>query len=200
MAISTSTPITAPSPVSGQRQADAPSSAGEIVATTFRLDLRRLRDSDAALIQPLADNWDIARQTINLPHPYSLDDARRLIAAAALAASRGKEQVFAISRSSDGTLVGLAGLITDMSPPEAGYWIGAPYWGQGFASEALGAVCNYALRALDCARIDAVAFSDNLASIRVLEKCGFRHLRDVEEDIPARGGIRTVRHYRWAPG
>jgi len=186
--------------VSGQRQADAPSSAGEIVATTFRLDLRRLRDSDAALIQPLADNWDIARQTINLPHPYSLDDARRLIAAAALAASRGKEQVFAISRSSDGTLVGLAGLITDMSPPEAGYWIGAPYWGQGFASEALGAVCNYALRALDCARIDAVAFSDNLASIRVLEKCGFRHLRDVEEDIPARGGIRTVRHYRWAPG
>ena len=167
------------------------------IVVTGRLNIRRLRDSDAALIQPLANNWEIARQTAELPFPYTLDDAARLIEASYVSAKTGKELVFAIVTRESDTLIGLMGLVLDCAPIEAGYWIGAPYWGNGYASEALGALRDYAVRRFSCSYLDAVAFDDNLGSIRVLTKCGFRHFEDTQLDFPTRGGARTVSHYRW---
>ena len=57
---------------------------------------------------------------------------------------------------------------------ETGYWIGEPYWGKGFATEALNKVLDFAFDELQIVRVQAFVFEGNTASERVLEKCGFK--------------------------
>lgn len=164
---------------------------------TPRLILRQLEISDAAALQPLANDWDVAKQTANLPFPYGHDDASNFITTALQAAADSKEFVFAIVRHADSALIGLIGIIADVAPMETGYWLGRAYWGQGYASEALKAVQTYAREALDSRKLAAVVFENNPSSIRVLIKCGFQYQESWQEVIPSRGGARQVCRYLW---
>ncbi len=56
--------------------------------------------------------------------------------------------------------------------PEVSYWIGKPYWGKGVATRALSAF----LKHIEVRPLYARAAKDNLASLRVLEKCGFARI------------------------
>jgi RimJ/RimL family protein N-acetyltransferase len=58
--------------------------------------------------------------------------------------------------------------------PEIGYWLGVPYWGQGYATEAVRALIDHAFTELALERLEAGARVSNPASRRVLEKCGFQ--------------------------
>lgn len=53
--------------------------------------------------------------------------------------------------------------------PEISYWLGQEHWGKGIATEALSAFLGY----LEARPLYARAAKDNVASIRVLQKCGF---------------------------
>jgi RimJ/RimL family protein N-acetyltransferase len=77
----------------------------------------------------------------------------------------------------DDTLVGAVGLKLeeDSGIAELGYWVGVPYWGNGYATEASNAVLDYGFESLVLGRIWARAFARNPASSRVLEKVGMRH-------------------------
>jgi ribosomal-protein-alanine N-acetyltransferase len=55
-----------------------------------------------------------------------------------------------------------------------GYWIGQPFQKNGYMTEAVKALGVYAFKELGLHRIDAASLQENLASIRVLEKCGFQ--------------------------
>lgn len=55
-----------------------------------------------------------------------------------------------------------------------GYWMGQPFAGKGYMTEAVGAVVPYCFDVLGLHRIHAAFLPDNLASRRVLEKNGFR--------------------------
>ena len=55
-----------------------------------------------------------------------------------------------------------------------GYWLGLPYLGQGYMTEAVAAVCAYAFEELHLHRLEAATMPNNSASIRVLERNGFR--------------------------
>ena len=57
---------------------------------------------------------------------------------------------------------------------EVGYWLGEAFWGRGIATAALKTATQYALKTYGLNRIFALPFSENLASIRVLEKTGYR--------------------------
>lgn len=171
--------------------------ASDVIARTPRLILRRLAASDAALIQPLADNWEVAKQTANLPFPYGEVEARNFVDQALRAHDAGKERVFAIIRRHDAALIGLIGLVTDVAPVEVGYWLGQNYWRQGYASEALQAVLDYSREILCSRRLDAVVFEENSKSICVLIKSGFVYQERLEENFPQRGGRRTVLRYQW---
>lgn len=174
---------------------DGPSA--DVIARTPRLTLRHLCAGDATLIQPLADDWEVAKQTANLPFPYGALEARNFVDQALRASAAGKEFVFAIIRRQDMALTGLIGLVADVAPMETGYWLGRTYWGQGYASEALRAIQEYTRASLCSRRLDAVVFEENSASIRVLIKCGFNRLERWEEDFPDRGGMRAVIRYQW---
>lgn len=144
---------------------------------TGRLLLDALSDADAPELMRLAGAREIADTTMSIPHPYGPADAERFLAHQRSAAARGDELVLAVRRRQDGKLVGCIGL-RDIDPThlqaELGYWIGVPYWGQGFATEAARAVVGYGFDALGLNRIYAHHMTRNPPSGRVLERIGMR--------------------------
>lgn len=137
---------------------------------TRRLRLRPPVMADAEAMAALANDAAVARMLARLPHPYTLAHARAFLESA------DRELVFAVTDPSGGFL-GLCGLRPTMRARAAdlGYWLGRPYWGQGFATEAAQAVVDLAFTALDVDCVWANCRAINLASRRVLEKCGFQH-------------------------
>jgi len=141
------------------------------VLVTARLRLRTPQRDDAPAIAALANDRRIAENTARIPHPYTLADAEGFLRYLEESES---EIAFAITRADD-TLIGLCGLL--MKPrktPEIGYWLGVPYWGHGYATEAARAVIDHAFEDLGLDRLEAGARVSNPASRRVLEKCGFQ--------------------------
>jgi RimJ/RimL family protein N-acetyltransferase len=134
---------------------------------TPRLRLRSLQASDAEAIARFAGDWDVARMTARIPHPYTVDDALAFIA------ERGDELRYAVVL--EATLVGCIGArATESGQFEIGYWIGKPYWGRGIATEAASALIRELQSKWPERAIVAGHASDNPASQRVLEKLGFR--------------------------
>ncbi|RVT82800.1 N-acetyltransferase [Rhodobacteraceae bacterium CCMM004] len=82
-------------------------------------------------------------------------------------------------RHEDDTLLGAITLDhIRRGPAQAGttgYWIGAPFARQGYMSEAIGAVVNYAFTVLDLSRIEAACLAENAASRAVLERAGYKY-------------------------
>ena len=75
----------------------------------------------------------------------------------------------------DGGLIGACGLMQPTGQsPEIGYWLGAKFWGKGYATEAVRALIDHAFTDLDCEALQSAARVTNPASRRVLEKCGFQ--------------------------
>ena len=140
------------------------------VLETKRLALRAPRLEDAKTVAALANDRRIAENTARIPHPYKMSDAESFITGANKA---GGEAVFLITLR-DETIVGACGLLMQEQTPELGFWLGAPHWGQGYATEALHAVIDYAFTDLAHESLQAGARVTNPASRRVLEKCGFQ--------------------------
>jgi RimJ/RimL family protein N-acetyltransferase len=140
------------------------------VLETKRLALRAPRLEDAKTVATLANDRRIAESTARIPHPYRLSDAEGFISGTNKA---GGEAVFLITLR-DKTVIGACGLSMQDETPELGYWLGVPHWGNGYATEALHAVIDYAFTDLAHKALQAGARVTNPASRRVLEKCGFQ--------------------------
>jgi ribosomal-protein-alanine N-acetyltransferase len=144
------------------------------VLTTARLKLRPFTQDDAAEVQRLAGDRDIADTTLNIPHPYEEGAAERWIGTHAELYAKGELLVFAVTDRSKGHLVGAVGLVPkpDHGRAELGYWIGKPYWGRGYAAESAAEVVRYGFDTLGLNRIYARYMERNPASGRVMEKIG----------------------------
>jgi RimJ/RimL family protein N-acetyltransferase len=140
------------------------------VLETKRLALRAPRLEDAKTVAALANDRRIAENTARIPHPYRMSDAESFITGANKA---GGEAEFLITLR-DETIVGACGLLMQEQTSELGFWLGVPHWGQGYATEALHAVIDYAFTDLAHESLQAGARVTNPASRRVLEKCGFQ--------------------------
>jgi RimJ/RimL family protein N-acetyltransferase len=141
------------------------------VLETERLILRAPRFEDVKAMAALANDRRIAENTRRLPHPYTIEDAEQFIR---FVSGASGEMALVITRA-DGALIGACGLnYLDGPAPEIGYWLGAAYWGQGYATEAVRAVVDYAFSELDHEALQAGARVTNPASRRILEKCGFQ--------------------------
>jgi RimJ/RimL family protein N-acetyltransferase len=139
------------------------------VLETERLVLRAPRPDDAEALARLINDRRIAINTARLPHPYSMEDAEQFIAAVN---RQDGEVAFLITL--DDALIGGCGVAQSDTQPELGYWVGVPFWGQGFATEAARAVIDHAFSSLGHEILEAGARVSNPASRRVLEKCGFQ--------------------------
>ena len=132
-------------------------------------DAARAASRGREAIAVLADDRRIAENTARIPHPFGVDDAEQFVATAN---KRAGEACFVITL--DDTLIGACAVDPREDGPEIGYWLGAPYWGQGFATEAVRAVIDHAFGDLQHEALQAGARVSNPASRRVLEKCAFQ--------------------------
>lgn len=164
--------------------------------STERLVLRALEPTDAPIVEALVGAVEVARTT-NLPHPYPPGGALEWIAAGLEAAAQGQRYPFAIVRHSDGALVGsiTLWLTPEHQRGELGYWVGHPYWGQGYATEAAARVVAYAFEELDLRRVTAQALRHNRASTRVMEKAGMMHEGTLRQHICHWGVFKDVDVY-----
>ena len=144
---------------------------------TARLVLRPFRTADADEVQRLAGDRAVADTTLNIPHPYEDGMAEKWISNHRDWFERREQAVFAITLRSDGTLIGAVGLLIhgEDQRAELGYWIGKPYWNQGFCTEAARRVLGFGFEHLGLNRIYAHHFVRNPASGRVLQKLGMAH-------------------------
>jgi RimJ/RimL family protein N-acetyltransferase len=139
------------------------------VLATARLVLRAPRRSDVKAIATLVNDRRIAANTARIPHPYAIEDAEQFIAAVN---KREGEACFAVTR--DGAPIGICSVDLREDGTEVGYWLGVPYWGRGFATEAVRALIDHAFGDLEHEALISGARVNNPASRRVLEKCGFQ--------------------------
>jgi RimJ/RimL family protein N-acetyltransferase len=136
--------------------------------------LRPWQAGDAdSLVRHANDAGVAANLRDRFPHPYTQAHAEQWLRTAT---AESPLTNFAIEV--DGQAVGGIGLIVgsdiEKCSAEVGYWLGRAVWGRGLATAALGAITRYALRDLRLTRVFAMAFADHHASIRVLEKAGYR--------------------------
>jgi ribosomal-protein-alanine N-acetyltransferase len=159
-----------------------------------RLSYRPLEAADASRVAALAGEWDIARMTARIPHPYSLVDADLWIASIG-----GDEFVRGVEH--DGALIGAVGYIEgEGAQAEIGYWIGKPWWGNGFATEAARTLMEHCFRVIGFRRLTCGHFVDNPASARVIAKLGFRRIGKSSQWCEARQcEVGTIRYARPRP-
>ena len=156
----------------------SPSPAAAALLSTARLSLRPPHAADAPALARLVDDIDIARMTTAIPHPYPHDAAEGFIDRMARA-DPGRERLFAVEAAGEG-FVGLLGFHpNEQGAPELGYWLGRPFWGRGYMTEAVRAALAWAGGDWGKRFVMAGHFADNDASGRVLIKAGFLYTGDV---------------------
>ena len=173
---------------------------------TNRLLLRPFDISDAADVQRLAGDRAIADTTQNIPHPYEDGVAEEWISTHGEIHESSAGMVLAITLRSTGEFIGAVGL-SDMKPghlAELGYWIGKPYWNQGYCTEAACAVVEHAFSTLGLKRIYARHLTRNAASGRVMQKIGMKREGCLRQHAQKWGKLEDVAVYgilmeEWRP-
>jgi len=142
-----------------------------------RLVLRPFHLGDAPEVQRLAGERAIAETTLTVPHPYPDGAAETWIATHGPLWVERRNLTLAVTQQADGALVGAIGLALAMDDrrAELGYWIGVPWWNQGYATEAGRALLDYGFGTLGLHRIMAHHMLRNPASGRVMQKLGMQH-------------------------
>jgi [ribosomal protein S5]-alanine N-acetyltransferase len=144
---------------------------------TERLLLRAFKPSDGPRVEQLAGAREVASTTLTIPHPYPTGAGASWIATHAEAWARTSSVAMAICRAGDDDdPIGAISLAVNRAHRhgELGYWVGVPWWGAGYATEAARALTEYGFSELELHRIQGRHFTRNSASGRVLQKLGMQ--------------------------
>jgi RimJ/RimL family protein N-acetyltransferase len=148
----------------------------QIDVRTRRLHLRPPCENDAEPLYALFNNWEVMRWLSSPPWPYALNDAHAFINAR----KAPNPEFITAAIVLDGALIGVIDAI--IKPASAiqrergysvGYWIGQPYWGRGYMSEAARGFITHVFAIIPDDIIFSGAFAENMASLRIQEKVGF---------------------------
>ena len=138
------------------------------------IELREYREMDAVSNQKYANNLNVSRNLLNIfPYPYTIEDSRWWTTV-------GYKEIAGIHKAIDleGECIGSIG-ITPVENEykhswEVAYWLGEPHWGKGYGTEALGLITTYAFQNTDAKRLFAQVLASNIASQKILDKCGYQ--------------------------
>ncbi|MCU0632950.1 MAG: GNAT family N-acetyltransferase [Methanolinea sp.] len=141
---------------------------------TPRLILRQFTMDDAPVVQALAGDVCIAAGVLSIPHPYTLDDAWQWIGQHPSLRQSGEQFIFAVTELRSRVLAGAVSIRVneEHAHAELGYWIGRPFQGRGYATEAAGAMLEFGFLGLHLHRIYARHLAWNTPSSRVLSHIG----------------------------
>jgi [ribosomal protein S5]-alanine N-acetyltransferase len=158
---------------------------------TARLLLRPFSDADTDAIFALHSKRVVLRYW-DAPPWQERALAERFIAVSSQIEREGTGARVLVERAADSAFVGWCGLVKwnpDFRSASMGYCLDNEAWGQGFATEAAGALLQWAFDTLDLNRVQAETDTRNTASSRVLEKLGFIREGTLREDCIVEGEI-----------
>ena len=143
---------------------------------TERMLLRPFQMSDALDVRRLAGDIRVAEQLARMPHPYPAGVAEEWISGQRAEYEAGTNLNFAITLKVSSELMGSIGFVLkeDRLRSEIGYWLGVPYWGLSYMTEALEEMIRFGFEDFGLQRIFAVHLATNPASGRVMEKAGMK--------------------------
>ncbi|MEM8601922.1 MAG: GNAT family N-acetyltransferase [Bacteroidota bacterium] len=166
-----------------------------VVLTTERLTLRHLTEADAPFLLRLLNEPSFLR-FIGDRGVRTEADAQDYLRTGLWAryADLG-HGLYAVERQTDGVPLGICGLLKrdTLDAPDLGFALVQEYWGQGYAHEAARAILDNEVPTLGLGRVLAITVPDNVASIALLERLGFRFEATLEEDSGA------LQRYVWSP-
>jgi len=116
----------------------------------------------------------MSKFAVNIPFPYSLENASTFIDSCREQFLSKKSITFAIREKSSQLLVGCIDVQIKANHKRGifGYWIAKDYWGRGFATESLERLLEFAFNDLNLNKLEARYFADNPASGKVMHKVG----------------------------
>ena len=165
--------------------------------STQRLILRPYSLKDAAGVQRLCGERQIADTTLNIPHPYPDGAAQEWISTHPQQFAKGEGVQWAITLKETRELSGGIGLTIQRAHDraEVGYWVAAHLWSRGYCTEAARAVVRYGFEVLNLNRIYAHHFTRNPASGRVMQKLGMTYEGRVRQAIKKWGVYEDLDRY-----
>jgi len=165
--------------------------------TTERLTLRPFSEADIAVVAKLANDRDIADNTINIPHPYNEAIAGEWISTHRDAYAKRTGAVFAAVITESGEFIGSIALTfaLEFDNAELGYWIGKPFWGNGYCTEAAREIVRWGFQEIGLHKIYASYFPRNPASGKVMEKIGMKKEGCLREHRKVRGNHESLVYY-----
>ena len=158
-----------------------------------RMHLRALDRADEGPITLYAGDRRVAWMTGPIPHPYPPGAAAAYIDAAL--SGRG-QTVWALDATPSGGASFLGVIAFTPQTATIGYWIGPPFWRQGYATEAAQTVSDHLLGHLP--ELHASAMVENTASQKVLQRAGFVRSGTRQSHSIARGHNVDIYTYRRA--
>jgi ribosomal-protein-alanine N-acetyltransferase len=163
--------------------------------TQSMIVLREYCDSDLDRLVRLANNENVSRYMVyTFPYPYTRNDGEWWI-------STGSKQNGAISRAVEyqGQFVGGIGILPQSGwrshLAEIGYWIAEQYWGKGIATTALAQMTDYGFTSLQFRKLYACVLTPNIASMRVLAKCGYVREGILQKEVQKHGSYFDIHQY-----
>jgi len=167
------------------------------VLSTDSLTLRPFAREDLPEILVLVQEREVAATTLNIPYPCGEAEINDWFQLQRRELEEGKGLRWAVRLTTSDELIGAMKLAThpEYESAELGYWIGKPYWGRGFASEAAQKVVNYAFSTLELNRIEAHAMVENIGSVKVLRKLGLQEEGYHPQMIKKWGEFKDVKTY-----
>lgn len=137
--------------------------------------LRPFRRGDEKSLVENINNKEISRNTLTIPYPYTLKDAKEWVARNLKEAKKKNptEVNFAVEINKE-VAGGIGFSKIEGHKAEIGYWLAEEYWGKGIMTEAANLATRFGFEKLKLRRIYAYVFPFNKPSMRVLEKAGYK--------------------------
>lgn len=146
---------------------------------TTRLLIRPLRPTDIAPFHEMQGNLNVMRYTTGRAQTEEEDLASLQDCIRKYDEPNNNFRVWAIERKTDQAFVGTVALIVnEEGEDEIGFRLLEKYWGNGYGQEAADALCKYAFEAKNIQTLVAYVFVDNVGSVKILERAGFKLIKE----------------------
>ena len=147
-----------------------------IVTDTPRLTLRHFTATDVQPLSEILADSEVMR--FSVAGPKTLEQTQQLVDTCRAEYETNGYALYAVVHKRDQRLIGYCGfmpqIVNDTPEVELGYRLHPEYWGRGIGTEAAQAMVKYAADTLKLTRLVAVIETDNIGSVQVALRAGFR--------------------------
>ncbi len=164
--------------------------------STNRLYLRIYEISDEKAVYKVINSPGIFATTLNIPYPYPKEQVKIWIHFTMKNCLYKRGYEYGIF-SKEGRYIGNVGIVNidwANNSAEITYFIGESYWGCGYATEAVQAMLIFAFESLKLERIQGRCMTKNIASLKVMQKCGFSYEGLARHEVVKCGKYQDVWH------